>query len=110
MLAAQSRPPSHRGTRCSAVRYLIEFVEFFRGTIDGANVRPRETVKEALTRNVAAVIIVHNHTSAVAEPSRADELVTRRLRDALTVVDIRVLDYLVVAGPDAISFPEKGLI
>lgn len=89
---------------------LIEFVELFRGTIDGASVHPREVVKEALTRNAAAVIIVHNHPSGVAEPSQADELITRRLRDALAMVDICVLDHLVIAGPDAISMAERGLL
>lgn len=89
---------------------LIEFVELFRGTIDGASVHPREVVKEALARNAAAVIIAHNHPSGVAEPSQADELITRRLRDALAIVDIRVLDHLIVAGPDTISFAERGLL
>lgn len=89
---------------------LIDFVELFRGTIDGASVHPREVVKEALSRNAAAVIIAHNHPSGVAEPSQADELITRRLRDALAIVDIRVLDHLVIAGPDAISFAERGLL
>lgn len=76
---------------------LIDFVEMFRGTIDGASVYPREVVKEALRRNAAAVIVAHNHPSGVAEPSQADELITRRLRDALGMVDIRVLDHLLVA-------------
>lgn len=67
-------------------------------------------VKEALARNAAAVIIAHNHPSGVAEPSQADELITRRLRDALSLVDIRVLDHFVVAGPYATSFAEKGLL
>lgn len=89
---------------------LIECVELFRGTIDGASVHPREVVKEALARNAAAVIIAHNHPSGVAEPSQADELITRRLRDALAIVDIRVLDHLVVAGPDTISFAQRGLL
>ncbi|MGB6449545.1 MAG: JAB domain-containing protein [Steroidobacteraceae bacterium] len=73
---------------------VIEFVELFRGTIDGASVHPREVVKEALRRNAAAVIFAHPHPSGVAEPSAADELITRRLRDALQLVDIRVLDHL----------------
>ncbi len=73
---------------------VIDFVELFRGTVDGASVHPREVVKEALKRNAAAVIFAHPHPSGVAEPSAADELITRRLRDALQLVDIRVLDHL----------------
>ena len=89
---------------------LIEFVELFRGTIDGASVHPREVVKEALRHNAAAVIFAHPHPSGVAEPSRADALITRRLKDALQLVDIRVLDHLIVAGGDIVSFSERGLI
>jgi DNA repair protein RadC len=72
---------------------LIEWQELFRGTLDGASVHPREVVKEALARNAAACILVHNHPSGVAEPSQADELITRRLKEALSLVDIRVLDH-----------------
>jgi DNA repair protein RadC len=89
---------------------LIECVELFRGTIDGANVHPREVVKEALVRNAAAVIFAHNHPSGVAEPSQADELITRRLREALSLVEIRVLDHLIVAADLVISFAERGLL
>jgi len=89
---------------------LIEFVELFRGTIDGASVHPREVVKEALARNAAAVILVHPHPSGVAEPSHADELITVRLREALDLVGIRVLDHLVVAGDEVVSFSERGLV
>jgi DNA repair protein RadC len=89
---------------------LIECVELFRGTIDGANVHPREVVKEALARNAAAVILAHNHPSGVAEPSHADELITRRLREALSLVEIRVLDHLIVAADSVISFAERGLL
>jgi DNA repair protein RadC len=89
---------------------LIEFVELFRGTIDGASVHPREVVKEALKRNAAAMIFAHPHPSGVAEPSRADEVITRRLKDALQLVDIRVLDHLIVAGGDVVSFSDKGLL
>lgn len=70
--------------------------ELFRGTIDGASVHPREVVKRALRHNAAAVILAHNHPSGVAEPSSADELITRRLKEALSLIDIRVLDHLVV--------------
>jgi DNA repair protein RadC len=89
---------------------LIAFDELFRGTIDGASVYPREVVKQALARNAAAVILAHNHPSGVAEPSQADEMVTRRLREALQLVDIRVLDHLIVADNGCLSFAERGLI
>ncbi len=89
---------------------LIEFEELFRGTIDGAAVHPREVLRRAIEHNAAAVILAHNHPSGVAEPSRADELITLRLRDALALVDIRVLDHLIVAGPEAVSLAERGLI
>jgi DNA repair protein RadC len=89
---------------------LIAFEELFRGTIDGASVHPREVVKAALARNSAAVILAHNHPSGVAEPSHADELITTRLRDALALVDIRVLDHLVIGDGRCMSFAERGLI
>ena len=89
---------------------LIEWQALFRGTLDGATVHPREVVKEALARNAAACLLVHNHPSGVAEPSQADELITRRLREALALVDIRVLDHLVVAGDEVVSFAERGLL
>jgi DNA repair protein RadC len=89
---------------------LIAFDELFRGTIDGASVHPREVVKQALARNAAAVILAHNHPSGVAEPSQADELVTRRLREALQLVDIRVLDHMIVADNGCLSFAERGLM
>jgi len=89
---------------------LLAFEELFRGTIDGASVHPREVLRQALAHNAAAVILAHNHPSGVAEPSQADELITQRLRDALALVDIRVLDHLIVAGPDALSLAERGLL
>ena len=89
---------------------VIEFVPLFRGTIDGASVHPREVVKEALSRNAAAVILAHNHPSGVAEPSQADEMITGRLRDALALVDIRVLDHFVVTCDSIVSFAERGLL
>jgi DNA repair protein RadC len=89
---------------------VISFVELFRGTIDGASVHPREVVKEALGRNAAAVILVHNHPSGLAEPSQADELITRRLKEALALVDIRVLDHLVIGDGVCESFAERGLL
>lgn len=89
---------------------VIAFEELFRGTIDGASVHPREVVKHALSRNAASVILVHNHPSGLAEPSRADELITRRLKDALALVDIQVLDHLVVGDGVCESFVERGLL
>jgi DNA repair protein RadC len=89
---------------------LIHFEEVFRGTIDGASVHPREVVRQALQYNAAALIFAHNHPSGVAEASQADELITRRLRDALALVDIRVLDHLIVGDNSCLSFAERGLL
>jgi DNA repair protein RadC len=89
---------------------VIAFEEMFRGTIDGAAVHPREVVRQTLARNSAAVILVHNHPSGVAEPSAADELITRRLRDALALVDVRVLDHLIVGDGRCVSLAEQGLL
>ena len=88
---------------------LIQYVELFRGTIDGASVHPREVVKTALQLNAAAVILCHNHPSSISEPSRADELITTRLKDALALVEIRVVDHLIV-GERVTSMAERGLI
>lgn len=89
---------------------VIGFEELFRGTIDGASVHPREVVKHALARNAASVILAHNHPSGQAQPSRADELITRRLKESLALVDIKVLDHLVVGDGVCESFAERGLI
>lgn len=89
---------------------LIEYVELFRGTVDGASVHPREVVKEVLKRNGVAVIFAHNHPSGVADASQADELITRRLRDALALIDVRVLDHLIVGDDKINSFAERGLL
>jgi DNA repair protein RadC len=89
---------------------LISYQEMFQGTIDGASVHPREVVKEALKQNAAAVILAHPHPSGVAEPSQADEFITQRLKDALSLVDIRVLDHIIVAGGETVSFSERGLL
>lgn len=88
---------------------VIAFENLFKGTIDGCSVYPREVVKAALKHNAAAVIFAHNHPSGVAEPSNADEQITKRLKEALALVDVRVLDHLVV-GEDVISFAERGLL
>ena len=89
---------------------FIAAQDLFRGTIDGASVHPREVVKRALARRAAAVILVHNHPSGVAEPSRADELITTRLRDALALVDIRVVDHLIIGKGACVSLAERGLL
>ncbi len=89
---------------------VIAFEEMFQGTIDGATVHPREVVKQALRHNAAAVILCHNHPSGASDPSRADEAITRRLKDALALVDVRVLDHLIVGGSEITSFAERGLL
>ena len=89
---------------------LISFEELFRGTVDGASVHPREVVKQALARNATAVILAHNHPSGIAEPSQADEIITTRLRDALALVDIRVLDHLIVGDGTCASLAERGIV
>jgi len=89
---------------------LIEAQELFRGTLSQTSVYPREVVKFTLAGNAAAVVFAHNHPSGLAEPSRADELLTQNLKQALALVDVRVLDHFVVAGTSTVSFAEKGLI
>jgi DNA repair protein RadC len=89
---------------------LIEYVEIFRGTVTQTSVYPREIVKDALARNSAAVLLVHNHPSGTVQPSRADEALTQTLKAALALVDVRVLDHLVVAGAEVLSFAERGLL
>ncbi|HEX7062907.1 MAG TPA: DNA repair protein RadC [Woeseiaceae bacterium] len=89
---------------------IIAFEELFRGTIDGTSVYPREVVKQALAANAAAVILAHNHPSGVAEPSQADERITRRLKSALELVDIRLLDHLVIGDGTSTSLASRGLI
>jgi DNA repair protein RadC len=89
---------------------VIAFEELFRGTIDGASVHPREVVRRVLHHNAAAVILAHNHPSGIAEPSRADVQLTRRLVESLMLVDVRVLDHVVVGDGNGVSFAERGLI
>jgi len=89
---------------------VIESRELFRGTLTQTSVYPREVVKAALASNAAAVIFAHNHPSGVAQPSQADELLTRNLREALALVDVKVLDHFIVAGRQALSFAERGLL
>jgi DNA repair protein RadC len=89
---------------------VLRFDEMFRGTIDGTSVYPREVVKEALAVNAAAVILAHNHPSGVAEPSQADERITKRLKSALELVDIRLLDHLIIGDGQATSMASRGLL
>jgi len=89
---------------------VIDTEVLFRGTIDGASVHPREVVKAALNNNAAALILYHNHPSGRAEPSQADEVITRRLKSALGTVDIRLLDHMVIGDNERVSFAERGLI
>ena len=87
---------------------VIEYVELFRGTIDGASVHPREVVKLILDRQAAACLLVHNHPSQVGKFSHADELITTRLKDLLQGIDVRVLDHLLVTGGTVVSMAERG--
>jgi DNA repair protein RadC len=94
----------------NAQNQLIEYVELFRGTVSQTSVYPREVVKDALARNSAAVLLVHNHPSGTVQPSRADEALTQTLKAALALVDVRVLDHLVVTASEVLSFAERGLL
>jgi DNA repair protein RadC len=110
-LLAQLRDRDHEVFCCLYLdnrHRVMGFEELFSGTIDGASVHPREVVKRALARRAAALILVHNHPSGVAEPSHADELITARLRDALALVDIRVVDHLIVGDGVCVSLAERG--
>ena len=89
---------------------LIAYEELFFGTIDGASVYPREVVRKVMQLNAAAVIFAHNHPSGVAEPSQADVQITKRLVDALQLVDARVLDHMVVGDAEVVSLAERGLV
>jgi len=89
---------------------VIGFEELFQGTVDGAEVHPREVVRRALQRNAAAVIVGHNHPSGNAEPSQADRQVTARLRHALSLVDVRLLDHFVVGDGRPVSMAERGWV
>jgi len=89
---------------------VLDYIELFRGTVTQTSVYPREVVKEALARNAAALLLCHCHPSGLAEPSRADEFLTQTLKSALALVDVRVLDHLIVAGPTILSMAERGLL
>lgn len=89
---------------------VLRFDELFRGTIDGTSVYPREVVKEALAINAAAVILAHNHPSGVAEPSEADERITKRIKSALDLVDIRLLDHFIIGDAETTSLASRGML
>ena len=89
---------------------VIGYEEVFRGTIDGASVHPREIVRRVIETNAAAVIFAHNHPSGVAEPSQADLRLTQRLKEALALIDVRVLDHLIIGDSESVSFAERSLL
>jgi DNA repair protein RadC len=89
---------------------VIKFEEPFQGTLTQTSVYPREIVKAALACNAAAVIFAHNHPSGAAQPSQADELLTANLKEALALIEVRVLDHFIIAGSQAVSFAERGLL
>ncbi|MCP5420777.1 MAG: DNA repair protein RadC [Gammaproteobacteria bacterium] len=89
---------------------VIAFEELFYGTIDGASVHPRQVVKRALHHNAAALILAHNHPSGIAEPSRADEQITLRIKEVLSMIDVRLLDHFIVGDGETVSFAERGLL
>ena len=90
--------------------YVLAFDESFQGTVDGTAVYPREIAKRALLLNAAAVILAHNHPSGVAEPSQADERITKRVKAGLELLDIRLLDHLIIGGKNATSLAARGLL
>jgi len=89
---------------------VLKFEELFFGTINAAAVYPREVVAKALSHNAAAVVLAHNHPSGVAEPSTADQQITERLKNALEMIEVRVLDHIIVGDAETVSFAERGLI
>jgi len=112
-LMAQMRHHPHEVFSCLFLdnkHRVIQYEELFFGTIDSSAVHPRQVVKRALHHNAAAVIAAHNHPSGVAEPSRADESMTLRLKDALATVDVRLLDHVVVGDGQIVSLAERGVL
>ena len=94
----------------SAQHSVLGYEELFFGTIDGASVYPREVVRKALKYNAAAVIFAHNHPSGVAEPSQSDRHITQRLQDALSLIDVRVLDHVIVGDGEVVSMADRGIL
>jgi len=89
---------------------VLDYVEMFRGTVSQTSVYPREVVRDALLRNSSALLLVHNHPSGLADPSRADEVLTQTLKQAAALIDVRVLDHFIVAGSAVQSMAECGLV
>ena len=89
---------------------VLDYVEMFRGTVSQTSVYPREVVRDALLRNSSALLLVHNHPSGLADPSRADEVLTQTLKQAAALIDVRVLDHFIVAGSAVQSMAERGLV
>lgn len=111
-LSAELRSCSHEVFACLFLdnrNRVLTFEKLFHGTIDGASVYPREVVRRAIDNNAASVIFAHNHPSGIAEPSAADRQITQRLKDALALIDVRVLDHMVI-GDEVVSFAERGLL
>lgn len=112
-LAARLRDHPHEVFACLFLdnrHRVIEYEELFRGTIDGASVHPREIVRRTLLHNAAALILAHNHPSGVAEPSPADRAITQRIKEALALIDVRVLDHIIVGDGRTLSFAEQGML
>jgi DNA repair protein RadC len=112
-LSAQLRGYSYEVFACLFLdnqNRVIQLEEMFRGTIDSASVYPREVVKQALHHNAAAIIFAHNHPSGIAEPSQADKHITEKLKQALALFDIRVLDHFIIGDGQPYSFAEHGLL
>ncbi len=112
-LSQQLRHYQHEVFACLFLdnqHHILEFEELFRGTIDSASVYPREVVKKVLAHNAAAVIFAHNHPSGISEPSQADKLITDKLKQALALIDIRVLDHFIIGDGMPYSFAENGLL
>ena len=109
-----SLPSKEREVFCCAFldaqNRVIALEELFAGTLTQTSVYPREVVKAALYHNCAAVIFAHNHPSGIAEPSHADQVITACLKQALTLVDVKVIDHFIIAGAQTLSFAERGLI
>lgn len=112
-LQAQLRDRQHEVFCCLFLdnrHRVIAFEELFRGTLNGAAVYPREVIKRAMQHNAAAIILVHNHPSGVAEPSPQDELLTQKLKDTVETLDIRLLDHFIVGDGEVVSFSERGML
>jgi DNA repair protein RadC len=107
---AQQEHESFVALFLDAQNRLIQAEDLFRGTLTQTSVYPREVVKSALRHNAAAMIFAHNHPSGAAEPSHSDELLTQNLKQALALVDVKVLDNFIVAGTETLSFAERGLL